>query len=599
MIVKQKTYFSRNFESFAFFYSHLKFKVVIVVLLSIAVGLLDGLGLTMFLPLLQLVSDNQEVSAEGLGNLGFIVNFFSSLGINLTIVTVLIIMTIFFVLKGFAVFFQSYYQVLVQQFFTRKIRVENIEGLNNLSYQYFMQADIGQIQNTLTGEVDKVTKAFASYFLAFQQFIMVVVYMGFAFFIDAQFAVLVTLGGILTNIIFRSFYKKTKDSSVKLTSESNQFQGLIIQHVHNYKYLKATGIIENYGKKLIQKVDMIQKEAKNIGVLSSILKGMREPLLILVVSVVILIQNKVLGSALGPILISLLFFYRALVAVMGAQTAWNYFLGNSGSLDNLKKFSDTLKKNKESRQDAKEVIIKNNITLNKVTVNIGNTVILKDINLNIIKNNTTAFVGESGSGKTTLINVLSGLLQPFSGEILLDGVKYNNLNLREYHKKIGYITQESVIFNDTIYNNVTLWAEKNNSNFSRFEKAIKDASLTEFLKDTPGGKDTLLGNNGVNLSGGQRQRISIARELFKDIEILILDEATSALDSETEKEIQNNIDALKGKYTILIVAHRLSTIKNADEIVLLQKGSILSHGTFDKLLKEVPTFKNMALLQEI
>ena len=487
MLVKQKTYFSRNFESFAFFYSHLKFKVIIVVFLSIAVGLLDGLGLTMFLPLLQLVSDNQEVSAEGLGNLGFIVNFFSSLGINLTIVTVLIIMTIFFVLKGFAVFFQSYYQVLVQQFFTRKIRVENIEGLNNLSYQYFMQADIGQIQNTLTGEVDKVTKAFASYFLAFQQFIMVVVYMGFAFFIDAQFAVLVTLGGILTNIIFRSFYKKTKDSSVKLTSESNQFQGLIIQHVHNYKYLKATGIIERYGKKLIQKVDMIQKEAKNIGVLSSILKGMREPLLILVVSVVILIQNKVLGSALGPILISLLFFYRALVAVMGAQTAWNYFLGNSGSLDNLKKFSSTLKKNKESRQDAKEVIIKNNITLNKVTVNIGNTVILKDINLNIIKNNTTAFVGESGSGKTTLINVLSGLLQPFSGEILLDGVKYNNLNLREYHKKIGYITQESVIFNDTIYNNVTLWAEKNNGNLSRFEKAIKDASLREFLKDKNSG----------------------------------------------------------------------------------------------------------------
>ena len=119
------------------------------------------------------------------------------------------------------------------------------------------------------------------------------------------------------------------------------------------------------------------------------------------------------------------------------------------------------------------------------------------------------------------------------------------------------------------------------------------------MKDTPGGEETLLGNNGVNLSGGQRQRISIARELFKEIEILILDEATSALDSETEKEIQKNIDALKGKYTVLIVAHRLSTIKNADEIVLLQKGSILSNGTFDRLLKEVHAFKNMVLLQKI
>ena len=599
MLNKTKIYIIKNFENFAFFYGHLKFKVIIVVLLSIAVGLLDGLGLTMFLPLLQLVSENQEVSTNGLGNLGFIVIFFQDLGINLTIVTVLFLMTLFFILKGIAVFFQSYYQVLVQQFFTRKIRVENIEGLNNLSYQYFMQADIGQIQNTLTGEVEKVTKAFASYFLVFQQFIMVLVYMGFAFFIDAQFAILVCLGGILTNVIFRSFYKKTKKSSVKLTDESNQFQGLIIQHVHNYKYLKATGIIENFGNKLIQKVDLIQKEAKKIGVLSSLLKGMREPLLILVVSIVILIQNKFLGAALGPILISLLFFYRALVAVMSAQTAWNYFLGNSGSLENLKGFSNTLKKNIENKKESKEIIFENNISLKNVTVEIGTNKILKDINLRISKNKTTAFVGESGSGKTTLINVLSGLLRPISGDILVDDEKFKNLNISQYHKKIGYITQESVIFNDTIFNNVTLWAEKNDVNLNRFEKAIKDASLTEFLKDTPGGKETLLGNNGVNLSGGQRQRISIARELFKEIEILILDEATSALDSETEKEIQKNIDALKGKYTVLIVAHRLSTIKNADIIYYLSKGNIVNSGSFEELKHKLKDFNNMVLSQKI
>ena len=171
--------------------------------------------------------------------------------------------------------------------------------------------------------------------------------------------------------------------------------------------------------------------------------------------------------------------------------------------------------------------------------------------------------------------------------------------LSQYHKKIGYITQESVIFNDTIFNNVTLWAEKNNVNLNRFEKAIKDASLTGFLKDTPGGKEILLGNNGVNLSGGQRQRISIARELFKDIEILILDEATSALDSETEKEIQKNIDALKGKYTVLIVAHRLSTIKNADIIYYLSKGNIVNSGSFEELKHKLKDFSNMVLSQKI
>ena len=326
---------------------------------------------------------------------------------------------------------------------------------------------------------------------------------------------------------------------------------------------------------------------------------MREPLLILVVSIVILIQNKFLGAALGPILISLLFFYRALVAVMSAQTAWNYFLGNSGSVDNLKKFSNTLKKNEENKKESKEIIFENNISIKNITVEIGINKILKDINLRISKNKTTAFVGESGSGKTTLINVLSGLLRPISGEIFVDDEKFKNLNLSQYHKKIGYITQESVIFNDTIFNNVTLWAEQNDVNINRFEKAIKDASLMAFLKDSPGGKETLLGNNGVNLSGGQRQRISIARELFKEIEILILDEATSALDSETEKEIQKNIDALKGKYTVLIVAHRLSTIKNADIIYYLSKGNIVNSGSFEELKDKLKEFSNMVLSQKI
>ncbi|MFD1316093.1 ABC transporter ATP-binding protein [Namhaeicola litoreus] len=599
MLNETKKYIVKNFENFAFFYNHLKYKVIIIVLLSIAVGLLDGLGLTMFLPLLQLVSTSQEVTTDGLGKLDFIVIFLRNMGFELNLLVVLLTMTLFFILKGFAIFFQSYYQVVVQQFFIRKIRIENINDLNNIGYQYFMQADIGQIQNTLTGEVEKVIRAFAFYFVAFQQLIMVFVYMGFAFFVDSQFAILVSLGGILTNVIFRSFYNKTKVASIKLTEESNQFQGLIIQHVQHYKYLKATGFVKNYGKKLIEKVDLIQAEAKKIGVLASILKGLREPLLILVVSTVILIQAEVLGSDLGPILISLLFFYRALVAVMGAQSAWNTFLGSSGSLYNLKNFSKSLRNNIETKQKSKEFLFENSISLKNVNVVIGKTKILSDINIKISKNKAIAFVGESGSGKTTLINVLSGLLQPESGEISVDGVIYDNLNMSVYHKKIGYITQESVIFNDTIYNNVTLWAKKTESNLKRFEKAMKDASLSEFLQSTPQGRENLLGNNGVNLSGGQRQRISIARELFKKIEILILDEATSALDSETEKEIQKNIDALKGKYTVLIVAHRLSTIKNVDIIFYLNKGRVVSHGTFEELTKEVKEFNNLVKSQKI
>jgi subfamily B ATP-binding cassette protein MsbA len=171
--------------------------------------------------------------------------------------------------------------------------------------------------------------------------------------------------------------------------------------------------------------------------------------------------------------------------------------------------------------------------------------------------------------------------------------------MSSFQKHIGYIAQEAVIFNDTIYNNVTFWAEPNSQHISKFNKAINQASLTDFIQTLEDKGNTYLGNSGINLSGGQRQRIAIARELYKDIEILIMDEATSALDSETEKSIQDSIDALKGKYTILLVAHRLSTIKNADQIVFMKKGKIENVGTFQDLLEQREDFKRMVELQEI
>jgi subfamily B ATP-binding cassette protein MsbA len=229
----------------------------------------------------------------------------------------------------------------------------------------------------------------------------------------------------------------------------------------------------------------------------------------------------------------------------------------------------------------------------------GETQILKNINLEIQPKKTIAFVGESGSGKTTLVNVLSGLIPVDKGTFSIGNNDAKYLKMSSFQKHIGYIAQEAVTFNDTIYNNVTFWAEPSPQNISKFNKAIKQASLTDFIQTLEDKENTHLGNSGINLSGGQRQRIAIARELYKDIEILIMDEATSALDSETEKSIQDSIDALKGKYTILLVAHRLSTIKNADQIVFMKKGEIENVGTFQDLLEQREDFKRMVELQEI
>ncbi len=587
------------FENFAWFYQYLRHRVFILIAFNILLGILDGFGLAMFLPLLQMVDGNNNVNTDKLGNLKFIVDGMQAAGISLSLLSVLLFLCVFFTLKGFARYLCDAYIVKAQQYFIRKVRLRMLDALNRISFKAFITADAGRIQNTMSGEVDRVARAFVSYFTALQQVILVTVYMSFAFFVDAKFAVLVSIGGVLTNFVYKTINQSTKKASAILTEDTHRFQGLIIQHVGNYKYLKATGLVNFFGGRLVKNLLQLEKSNRRIGVLTAIVSGAREPLLIFVVTAVILVQVKFLGASLGPILISLLFFYRALTALLLMQSSWNYFLANSGSIDNMKKFQLQL----DNTREADGTIFSNGFTsgfnLQNVSLTYGDKVVLKNINLTINKNETIAFAGESGSGKTSLVNILACLIPPDDGVMKIDSTDRRELNAASFQKRVGYITQDPVIFNDTIFNNITLWAEPTQENRQRYIRAVDKSAIHSFINSLDEKENTMLGNNGINLSGGQKQRISIARELYKDIDILIMDEATSALDSETEKAIQDNIDALKGQYTILIVAHRLSTIKNADRIVLMNNGSIEQEGTYQQLTESTPMFKRMVMLQEL
>ena len=340
-------YLKKYFESLSYFYSYLGYRIWVVLGFSLFIGILDGLGLTMFLPLLQMVSDSSKVDPQSLGKLKFVIDFIEAFGIELTVEVILLIMLIFFSCKGVFQYIAGIYRVRVQEWFIKKIRIENVNGLNKLAYKYFINSDIGRIQNTLTGEVDRVATAYFNYFKAVEFGIMVAVYMLFAAAANAQFAVLVMIGGFLTNTLFKTLYKRTKGVSRTLTGENNVFQGLIIQNVSNYKYLKATASLENYGKKLKSSVHKIRNSNVHIGKLNSILGAAREPLLIFIVVTVIYIQITFFGSQLGTLLLSLVFFYRALNYLMQVQVRWNKFLSVSGSLENMQLFSQELKNNRE------------------------------------------------------------------------------------------------------------------------------------------------------------------------------------------------------------------------------------------------------------
>ncbi|MBB6681537.1 ABC transporter ATP-binding protein [Aequorivita sp. 609] len=598
-MLKLKNFIKKYFTDFAFFFRYLRAKVFIAFFLSVAVSFLDGLGLTMFIPLLQVVSESNMANPDKMGYLGVFIKTLEAVGISMTLQSILILMIVFFVLKGVAFYIRNIYLVILQQSFIKKIRLNLLDLLSQIDFKRFILSDVGRIQNTMTGEVSKVSLAFSAYFNTFQQLVMVVVYMSFAFMANAQFALLVSVGGALTNILYKYIYKRTKGASGKLTQHNSVFQGQVIQYVGHFKYLKATGSAISYGVKLKDTILKIEDSLKRIGALNSIATAVREPIMVIIIAAVILIQVSYFEGNIGVIIISLLFFYRALTALMSLQWFWNSYMEVSGSLENMKDFQRDLESGKEKQGKVKINNFKNSIVLKDVDFSYGNELILKDINLKIDKFQSIALVGESGSGKSTLANLIAGLLVESDGSIYIDDMLLKDLNKESFQKRIGYVSQDPVIFNDTIYNNVTLWGQKTSENLQRYKLSIKQAALETLLNELPKGEETQLGNNGINLSGGQKQRISIARELYKEIDILILDEATSALDSETEKVIQESIDELQGEYTIVMVAHRLSTIRNVNKIVFMDKGKILDIDTFENLILKQERFKKMVELQEL
>lgn len=227
----------------------------------------------------------------------------------------------------------------------------------------------------------------------------------------------------------------------------------------------------------------------------------------------------------------------------------------------------------------------------------GEKLALEDINLIIPHKKAVAFVGESGAGKTSIVHCILGLLQWQKGLITVDGKDILS-DIRSWRNSIGYVSQNMFIANDTVLRNVAFGMDNSKIDVGCFWKAVEAAQLKEFILDLPQQENTIVGERGTKLSGGQQQRIAIARSLYHNPQILVLDEATSALDNLTEKYVVEAIDKLKGDITIIMVAHRLSTVKNCDTIYFMKSGKIDAFGTYEELLQSNNTFRHMALEAE-
>jgi len=588
-----------------FLYQFLGNRLILLYVLSFLVGTLDAFGIAFIIPLLK-IADSPTGGASshdssGGGNLLFVDQIVNFLGIELNLINILILIIAVFVLKGGIKFYQGYYKFRLRAIFTKKIRLNLIKGFLNYDYKEYINTNSGKYTNALINETVQVSGSFNFYNSAVISLFTVVCYFYFAFLANPIFSVAAILVGGIISLFMRGLTKNTKAQSMELADNNAEFSNILIQTIQNFKYIKTTGTYKKFQNKLVKNINFLELKMTKIGFNTSLSTSVREPLTIGFILLIVIIQNKVLGASISSILVALFLFYRALGEIVQYQSNWQNFNAQYGSVKSIQDMIIELNSHAEHNTNNQPVEFNKDIKLEDISFSFteGRKIINK-VNLEIKKNTTVAFVGESGSGKTTIIDIITGILRAQEGRVLIDGKNLDDSDKANWRSKIGFISQEQIVFNDTVLNNISLWDDELSTKEvqDKVDKAAIQAHSKTFIEKMGEGYKSQIGDRGVKLSGGQRQRLSIARELYKNIEVLILDEATSALDSESESIIKANIDEMKGELTIIIIAHRLSTIKNADVIYVLNQGKIEEFGSFDDLTaNENSKFSRMVKLQ--
>jgi ABC-type multidrug transport system fused ATPase/permease subunit len=557
--------------------------------LTLISGLIEGVGILMLLPLLTSLTPEGVTSQPVDGVSLFLYDMLSAFNIQESTNAIILIIGLSFFAKGFITFGSLSYIAYLRRQLQIKLKSSLFDYYGKMSLSYYSSRDTGYFINIIN---EQVTRALQSFYLLAQtstQVISTIVYIFLAFTVAWRFGLMALFFGLVLAIIFRRLNNYVRRLSRNSAIESGSLSKLLIQTLHAFKYLAATDQSKVIRTPIITSIEKLSDYQMRTGISAGFTQSVREPIAVTLIMFIAYIQLVYFQQSLAPILVSILLFYRGINSILSAQSSWQNTLEAIGSMELVHKEFSTLEKNQEIDKGVYKIsTFDKSINFYNVyfKYNSNNVNTIKGLNLKIPVRTSIALVGESGSGKSTIADIITLMHKPQHGRITIDDMPVEDIQLSSWREKIGYVSQESVILNDSIENNICMLQKVCQNDIGiidRIKKAASQANLVSVIENLPQGYQTLVGDRGLKLSGGQRQRLFIARELYRNPSLLILDEATSALDSKSEAAIQKSIDDLRGQITLIIIAHRISTIQNVDCIYVIEDGRVVEDGNFKDL----------------
>ncbi len=547
-------------------------------------SLMEGFGILLIIPLLSIGGVIEANTASS--KLSQLFHFLTALPPSLYLPLILCMYVVIIIGQNLLQRSLAIRDVKIREKFSRDLRIEIYSLLLHSKWALFLKKRKSTLINLLTSELARVIGGINFALQLLSNTIFMIIQLAIALWLSVKMTLFIVLFGLILGYLSRKFVQKSRHLGRRTSQLGEDYMAGITDQLSGIKDIKSNKLEYSYIDWLRSLTSRMNAEQIEYVKLKSSSQLVYKVSAALLVAVFIFISVKAFHAQGEQLLLIILIFSRLWPRFIAIQSNFEQIAATLPACQAVKKLIEDCSKEQEFKQaDALSPITETQIECKDVYFRYKkDSYTLKDINLTILPNQMTAIVGPSGAGKSTLIDLLMGLNFPERGEVLVNGHPLKDELLLSLRQAISYVPQDSFLFNTTVRENL-LTVNAQASERELWE-ALEFAMADQFVGNLPQGLDTVIGDRGMKISGGERQRIVLARAILKKPALLILDEATSALDTNNENKIKESIDRLKGKVTIVVVAHRLSTIQAADQVLVLEEGKVIQKGSFNQLAFE-------------